>query len=52
MNARPDETENSVPEQERVVGYNEVTVRTAAQRSFLHNRLPVTLSLKSLGCSC
>jgi len=33
------------PREERVVGYNEVTVRTAAERNFLHDRLPVSFSL-------
>jgi outer membrane protein assembly factor BamA len=30
---------------ERVVGYNEVAFRTAIERTFLHDRLPVTFSL-------
>jgi len=33
------------PRAERVVGYNEITVRTAAERTFLRDRMPVSLSL-------
>lgn len=38
-------SEGSKPELERVVGYNEITVRTAAQRTFDHDRLNASLSL-------
>lgn len=37
--------EKAEPRLERVVGYNEVTVRTAVERNFAHDRLPVSLSL-------
>jgi outer membrane protein assembly factor BamA len=37
--------EGADPRTERVVGYNEVTLRTAVERTFLQDRLPVSLSL-------